>query len=206
MTTQLSLYNGALRLLKERHLTAGEVAGNTREPARVLNAVWDDGAVRACLEAGQWKFATRTAMLEADPGIEPDFGYQFGFVKPEDMVRPCGVWQDESMRQPLRTYRYEGGLYFASLEVIFVSYVSDDAAYGLDYSLWPENFKQYVHAYLASHVAGPLTELGQSMIGLCEKLAADANALDAMTDPSKDLPTGSWANARLGNRFRRENR
>jgi hypothetical protein len=206
MTTQLSLYNGALRLLKERHLTSAEVSGNSREAARVLNAVWDDGAVRACLEAAQWKFATRTAMLEASPSVEPDFGLEFGFEKPEDLVRVTGVWADDTMRQPYRTYRYEGGIFFASLEVIFVSYVSEDNAYGNDMSLWPESFKQFVHAWLAAQVAGPLTETGEKMLGLCEKLKADAGALDAMSDPSKDLPIGYWANARTGGRFRRENR
>jgi len=206
MTDKLSLFNGALRLLKERKLTSAEVSGNTREAARVLNDVWDDGAVRACLEAAQWKFATRTAMLDFEPSIEPDFGLQHGFLKPDDLVRVAGVWQDESLREPLRSYRYEGGIFFADLDTIFLSYISDDDAYGNDMSLWSESFKQYVEAFLASKVAGPLTEMGMQMLGLCEKMKEGAAGIDAQNDPSKDLPIGLWVSARTGGRFRRENR
>jgi hypothetical protein len=205
MATKLSLFNGALRHLKERKLTAGEVTGNSREAARVLNDVWDDGAVRACLEAGLWKFATRTVMLDASPSIEPDFGYQYGFDKPTDFVRTAGVWEDEHMRQPLRTYREEGGFWFSSLETMFVSYVSDDNAFGNDMSLWPQSFIDFVEVHLASKVAGPLSEIGQQMLGLRQKMLSEANGLDAMGDPSKRLPVGSWSNARTGGRFRKEN-
>lgn len=206
MTTKLSLFNGALRLLKERKLTQSEVTNNSREPARLLNDEWDDGAVRACLEAAQWTFARRTAQLDASPSIAPDFGFQFGFEKPDDLVRVAGVWPDDTMRVPLRTYRYEGGIFFASIETIFVSYISDDNAYGNDMSLWPESFKAYVHAYLAKQIAGPLTEMGEKMHGLCQKVLADAAGIDTFYDPSKDLPPSGWAMSRSGGRFSRENR
>ena len=198
MATKLSLFNGALRLLKERHLTQTEVTNNSREPARLLNAVWDAGAVDECLQAGQWKFATRTVMLDASPSIEPDFGYQYGFDKPSDFVRLTGVWQDEMMTSPLRTYREEAGYWFGTLETMYVSYVSNDASYGGDLSLWPPNFVKFVYAHLASEVAGPLTEQGVEMLRLRKMCLDEASGTDAMSDPSKTLPIGSWTSARMG--------
>lgn len=206
MTTKLTIANGALRLLKERHLTQSELINNSREPARLFNAIWDDGGVRACLEAGQWKFAKRTVMLDASPSIEPDFGYQFAFDKPTDFVRTIGIWQDEGCTTPLNTYREEAGYWFASQETIYVSYVSDDSLFGNDYSLWPQSFLKFVQAHFASEIAGPLTEEGREILAVRRSLLTDALSKDAMADPTRFTPAGSWVRARTsGWTNRREN-
>lgn len=195
--TKLSLFNGAQRLLKNRKLSQAEVTGGTRESARLLNDVWDDGAIDAVLQAGQWKFATRTRMVTASPSIEPDFGYRYAFDKPEDWIRTTGVWVDENMLTPLKTYRDEAGYLFASVDTIYFSYISNDASYGGDLSRWPQNFKKFVHAYLASEVVGPLTERGLEMLKLKDMFLKDASATDAMSDPTARPPAGSWVRARL---------
>lgn len=204
MATKLSIFNGAQRLLKDRKLTQTEVTNNSREAARLLNDVWDDGGVRSCLEAGQWKFATRTVMLDASPSIDPDFGYEYGFDKPTDFVRTCGVWSDEMLTTPHRAYREEAGYWYGSLETMYVSYVSDDSSYGMDYSLWPQSFVKFVEAHFAAEVAGPLTELGVELLKLRKMYLDEANSRDAMADPSKNLPMGGWVGARLGGSRRRE--
>ena len=117
MTTKLTIANGALRLLKETSLTQSELTNNSREPARIFNAIWDDGALDACLEAGQWKFAKRMVMLDATTSIEPDDdfgGYQYAFTKPDDFIRICGMWADERQITPLSDYREEAGFWVAS--------------------------------------------------------------------------------------------
>lgn len=200
MTSKLTLYNGALRLLRERPLAS---LSENREPRRILDSAWDGGAVDYCLEGGLWKFAKKTVMLDASPSIEPDFGYQYGFELPTDHLTTAGVWLDENMTQPLREYREEAGYWFAARETIFVSYISNDSAYGGDLSLWPQAFVKCVEAHLASEVAGPLTESGKDMIALRDKLLLDARAGDAQADPSRDLPTGSWVRARRGGWSRR---
>jgi hypothetical protein len=206
VTTKLTIANGALRLLKERHLTQSELTNNSREPARLFNAIWDDGGVRACLEAGQWKFAKRTVMLDASPSIEPDFGFQYAFDKPEDFVRTIGVWQDENCTTPLNAYREEAGYWFAAQETIYLSYVSDDTSFGNDYSLWPQSFLKFVHAHFASEIAGPLTEEGREIQAVRKSLLSDALSKDAMADPTRFTPAGSWVRARTsGWSNRREN-
>jgi hypothetical protein len=203
-TTKLSIANGAMRLLKERHLTQSELTNGSREPARLFNAVWDDGGVRACLEAGQWKFAKRSAMLDASPSVEPEFGFQYAFDKPTDCARTIGVWQDAACSTPLNDYRDEAGFWLANQETIYVSYVSDDAEFGADYSLWPQSFLLFAQAHFAWLIAGPMTDSGQEIEALRKRLLSDALSKDAMSDPTKFLPAGSWVNARRagGTRWR----
>lgn len=199
MTTTLSLANGALRLLKSnRPLTQSEYTNGTREQARAVKAAIDGGALTYCLEAGQWKFAMRTAMVDASPSVEPDFGYAYAFDKPTDFVRTSSVYSDEYMQCPLSDYRDEAGFWFSSFETIYVRYVSDDAQYGMDMSLWPQSFVKFVEAHLASEIAGPLTGEGKDMLRLRKTLLGEALGLDAMADPTRMLPAGNWAKARRG--------
>src|SRR3546814_19989104 len=62
---------------------------------------------------------------------------------------------DEYFRCPLTSLgaRDEGGFWFSDLATIYVRYVSDDASFGLDMSLWPVNFTRLVEAYLADQIA-----------------------------------------------------
>lgn len=207
--TKLSIFNGALRLLKESPLTQNEVTNNTREPARLLNAVWSDGGVEDCLEAGQWKFAKRAVLLDYSPSVEPDTdfgGYEFVFQKPEDFIRTCGIWTDGSQAQSLTDYREENSYWLANLESIYVTYVSDDAAFGFDYSLWPQSFRKFVHAHFAAEIAGPLTSQGKELLQLRKMMLREALSIDGMADPTKFLPTGNWVKSRGGSARSRENR
>lgn len=200
--TKISLANGALRLLKERQLSPTELTGGLREPARVFNAIWDDGAVRACLEAGQWKFAKRSALIDHSPSVDPGFGFTYAFDKPDDWVRTIGVWSDATMGCPLRDYRDEAGFWFANQETIYVSFVSDGPTYGGDFSLWPQSFVKFVQAHIAADMAGPMTDKGEEMLTLRKRLLNEALSTDAMADPSRNLPVGTWIRARMAGRTR----
>lgn len=202
VATKASLFQGAQRLLKDRKLSTAEITGNTREPARILNDIWDSGAVDDCLQSAQWKFGTRTIFTTASPSIEPDFGYQFAFDKPTDWIRTTGVWMDAMMNTPLTSYRDEAGYLFSSLENIYFSYISNDAQYGGDLSLWPPNFVRFVEAHLAAYAAGPLTERGRELWAFRKMMLSEASATDAMSDPTKHLPIGSWVKARLSGGYR----
>lgn len=203
MTTVLSLYNGALRLLKERKLADLD---EDREPKRLLDDAWEDGptgdgVVKFCLEMGQWTFATRTVQLDYSPSVEPDFGYRYAFDQPEDMVDVCGIWSDPYQQQPLLDYKDERKFWYSSLQTIYVSYVSNDEDYGGDMSLWPETFKKCVEARLATEIAGNLTQ-GTGLIALAdrawEKAKLEAQSGDAMRKPTTFPPEGSWTLSRRG--------
>lgn len=196
-TTQLSLYNGALRLLGERKLAS---LTEDRGPRYLLDDVWDDGAVRRCLEAGQWTFAIRKIEVDASTSVEPQIDqYTYAFEKPSDLVRLAGISASAS-GDPLTDYDFAGGFFFANFDPLFIRYVSDDASYGGDYSLWPESFIDYVQAFLASEIAPRLTASDAHMqrIDLKKDQAlARLMHIDGMNSPSIRPPLGSWAKARL---------
>lgn len=194
--TKLSLYQGALRLLGERLLAS---LAENREPRRILDSVWDGGAMSYCLESGQWKFAARTIQLDFSPSVEPDFGFTYAFDKPTDHVRTMGIWSDDYMRCPLEAYREESGFWVADLETLYIKYVSDDAAFGADMSKWPQTFVKFFEAHLASEAAMPLTgnrTKMDDMLAIRKAKLSDALSKDAMADPTKELPSGSWVRAR----------
>jgi hypothetical protein len=196
MTTQLSLYNDALIHMGERPLVA--LTDNT-EPRRVLDQIWTN-ARKFCLEQGHWKFAQRTAKLDYSLIITPAFGYPRAFTKPADFVRLSQMCVDEFLDFPLTDYKDEAGVWYANLDNIYVQYVSSDAAYGYDLTLWPETFTFYVGLYLAWR-AGTRISVTVDRDALQNDLReAKLNALskDAVSGPTQFLPSGGWAATRSG--------
>lgn len=200
MTTKLSVYNGALRVLGERKTTLTE----QREPRRLLDDVWDDDGVRRCLQMGQWNFAIRSTQMDYDTGIAPPFGRRRVFAKPEDFVRVAGVCSDEYFRCPLTTYQDNAGFWIDDLDTIFVRYVSADVDYGMDFSKWPPNFTSFVEGWFGLQIKPRLTgnkaEWTQSDV---DKLMRAAKATDAMEEPPGFQPAGNWVRSRHGSRSER---
>ena len=204
MATKLSLYNGANRLCHERKLAS---LSENQPSRRLLDDAWGDGsttgAVKACLEMGQWTFATRTIMLDYTPSVEPDFGYRRAFDQPEDMVRVTAVCEDEYFDAPLLRYADERRYWYADLDTIYVRYVSNDAEYGADLSLWPETFAKLVEAYLAMEIVGSLTGADRGVVEKAfDKAKLEARSFDAMNKPTVFMPQGGWVSARGGWRGR----
>lgn len=198
-TTRLSLYNGALRHCGERLLAS---LTENREPRRMLDAAWDDNFVKGVLEDGQWGFACRSAEYTYSPSVEPSFGYRRAFNKPTDFVRTMAVCQDEYFKVPLTEYSDERGFWYADLDTIYIKYVSNDASYGADMSLWPQSFVDYVEAKLATKIITPLKQNKQArddMFAIAEQFLTKANSQNAMADPAKFPPMGSWVRGRIGN-------
>ena len=202
MPTQLTLYNGALRILKERKLAS---LSENREPRRLLDGAWgsgaSEGAIRYCLQMGQWTWGTRTSRIDYSPSVEPDFGYRYAFDQPADMVRVCGLSEDEYATVPLIRYSDERHYWYADLSPIYVSYVSNHEDYGGDMSLWPETFIKLVEAYLAKEIAGNLTQ-GTGLIALADRAwkeaKSEALSLDGLNKPTRAFPEGSWNRSRRG--------
>lgn len=200
--TKLSLVNGAMRLLKTRKLTAAELAGNTRESARVANDVFDADFVRGCLEAGNWRFAVRSRQITADPGIDPQFdgagGYLYAFAKSDDWLRTCGVFSDADMRQTYRDYNDEAGYIFANVDTLYVRHISDDVSFGGNLAIWPRSFQEYAEAKLAANVAGPMTQEAESLEALAARRLAAAISKDVINEGTKTQQPSSWVRARFG--------
>lgn len=200
MADKLQVYNGALL-----HLGAKTLATLTeeRKSRRVLDAIWASGAVRYCLEQGYWNFATRTIKIEATPSLEPDFGYRYAFTKPTDFVQLVSISLDEYFTAPLNNFTDEDQYWFADYDVLYISYISDDASYGASLGDWTETFTRFIELYLAYRAAPQITH-DSSIIKYIEnkmKLAMlSAKNKDAVNQGAKQTPLGKLARARLGGR------
>jgi len=201
---RLSLYNNALTLLGERNLAS---LTENREPRRVLDNVWS-GAIKYCLEQGQWKFAIRTSKLIYSTDVNPEFGYQRAFERPSDCVRLSKMCSDEYLNMPLLQYGEEANWWFADLDEIYVSYVSNSNDFGNDYANWPETFARYVALHLADEAGLRITQSERTLERVKKELKEakkDALSKDALQGPTQFLPQGNWVSSRHGNgRYRQD--
>ena len=197
MTTQLFIYNEALGHLGERQLAS---LAEPREPRRVLDSYWADVA-GFCLSQGLWKFARRTAQIDASSTLVPQFGFTCCFPVPADWVRTILVSSSPNMDPPLLQYSDEGGVWYANLTPIYVAYVSSDPLYGMNIGAWPEHFVDYVALRLARQACLRLTsdkELRAALLREEDRARRVAKAEQAMDEPPGLPPVPYWARARRG--------
>lgn len=197
---QLDLYQRALLHLGERKLAS--LTENV--PARRhLDSAYNGGAsVLACLENGQWNYATRPSAFVYSPSVEPAFGYSRAFNKPTDWVRTTAVSYDGYFENRLERYLDAAAFWFSDLDTIYVKYVSKDVNYGLDISKWPESFINTNALYLAKMSCIRITgdkakkeDIERDYVIACEH----ADGIDGSNKPTILLPSGTWLDARRGN-------
>ena len=175
-----------------------------REPRRLLDNVWGagptgSGAVKTCLEAGQWNFALRTVQIDYNSSIQPTFGYRRVFDKPSDWCLTSGICSDEFFRVPLLRYVDETNQWYSDLDTIYVRYISNDVHYGGNLAAWPGSFAEFVAEFMASKIIRRLTnsedEESKSFARLKKKLT-HAKSVAAMAGPTAFPARGAWGLAR----------
>ena len=195
---RLKIYNDALQThLGERATTLTE----DRKPRRLLDAVWDRGGIDECLGAGQWSFAKRLQQIDYNPSITPAFGYAYAFDLPSDWVQTTGLCSDDHMNAPILSMSMDANYIYCDLQTIYLEYISNDSAYGGDYSRWSNEFIRFVGAYFASQIVYPLTQSRddqKKLMDIVDKLKTDAQSSDAMNQGPKFAPAGSWVQSRSG--------
>lgn len=206
-TSRLLLYNAALSYCGQRGLASLTVV---EEPRYLLDAVWNNNAIRFCLAQGLWNWACRTVQLDYTSDFATQFGYRRAFEKPSDWVVTKNVATDAFFRQPLLRYQDEAGFIYSDLDTIYLRYVSDDSAYGNNFALWPESFREYVEAYLASKIIRNLTsdetkawQILDPKNGVLVTKLKEAKNEDAKAEPTQFPPEGAWNRARKGRGGRR---
>jgi hypothetical protein len=192
--SKLERYNGALLILGERRLAS---LSEAREPRRALDDVWDS-VVSYCLEQGYWNWSMRAVQIDSSASVVPTFGYQFAFPKPDDFIRVYRQSPNEIMDPPLLDVVDEPNYWFANCDPLYVKYVSDSAAYGMDLSLWPATFSEFVDCRLALKTCKRITgkDPTEDLIKAEKKARMDARAKDAMNEPVGFAPTGTWVQSR----------
>ncbi len=203
-TSRLEIYNAALIICGERILAS---LTEDRKPRRLLDQVWDNDGVEACLERAQWKFAMKTLRFDFDTDVTTDYGYRRAFSKPTDWVLTSSVCSDEYFTAPLTRYFDENDFWFADLDIIYVRYVSNATDYGLDLSLWPATFNKFVSAYFASEIVMGLTQ-DQDMWAIVEKRLDKtmkyAKSNDAMAGAQQFPAPGSFVTSRYRGQVSRD--
>ncbi|MGY4295373.1 hypothetical protein ACVWXN_003468 [Bradyrhizobium sp. i1.4.4] len=205
MSDKLAIYNMALGHLLEGSLAS--LSENT-EKRRVLDTFWNN-AVGVCLGRTFWKFAKRTVKLDASTSVVPAFGFTAAFEIPPDWIRTDEISGFEQLSPPLTDVRQEAGFWYANVSPIYLSYVSNDKLYGFNVGAWPEEFVDYValeHACKACKRITGSAALLQGPDGLlrqAKQAMRKASGIDAMNDPIKFPPQGSWASSRRGFRVGR---
>jgi hypothetical protein len=201
MSDKLSIFNGVLRLLGDTRLAS---LSEAREPRRILDDLWTEH-VKACLEAGDWNFCIRNIQIDPDPSVILTHGYAYAFEKPEDWLRTSAISLDETFATPLIDYSDESGYWKADSTPLYVKYVSGDAAYGMDPSIWTPSFSLFVQAHLAAEMAVHHKNASfKDMDELRRRRRGDALARDAIGQPPQFQPRGSWITARWGSSTRNE--
>lgn len=195
MTSKLSIFNSCLLHLEERGLSTLSETGPRKT---ALDDAWSD-TVAYCIEAGYWTFAMRTNQIYKNDSATPGFGPANSFTKPSDWVRTYRISDTENLETPLLDLIDEGGVWYSNSDPLYVKYVSNDASYGNDMSLWPSTFAEYVANRLAVKTCVRITGNGTRLdllLKLEDRARRKAADKDAMNEPPTQPIRGSWANSR----------
>lgn len=203
MATKLGVFKGALAILKE-----SAVGITVSDDARTVNEINEhyDNVLAWALEQGFWNFATRTVSIEASEDQEPQFGYSYAVPKPEDYAgRIVAISGDQRFACPIQDYQEEGGLsgyIFCDVDPLYLRYVSNGVAYGLNLAEWPYSFARAVEYELAFRVAPHLTTMGEQAMDQLEKrkqkTLRDARSKDAINQGATWPPAGRLVRSRGG--------
>lgn len=200
--TQIGLYNAALFILKQAKLAT---LSDDIEARYTLDEVYED--VKAyMLEQGLWDFASRTVAIEASEEIEPEFGFDSAFEKPDDFVALIAISNNDQLYPTLDHYLDEGNYWSASVDPLYIQYVSSGVLYGGALSRWTKTYARAVEYELAFRIAPHVTAMSESEMNNLEtkRDAALINAKqkDARGGPVSRPPPGRLVRSRMGLRNR----
>lgn len=196
MTDKLSLYNGALSLIKERRLAT---VTDDRPERYHLDDQYDK-SIQYMLSQGFWKFAKASVAIDSDTDVEPEFGPRYAFTKPTDLVRMISISEHEQFWPQLESFSEDNTYWFADCDPLYVSYVSNGVTYGYNLGRWTPTFILAVEYDLAVRVAPTHTAMSEAEMRRLRSDAVramrDARSKDAMSGPAGQYPPGRLTTSR----------
>ncbi|AVX04236.1 hypothetical protein MXMO3_01710 [Maritalea myrionectae] len=201
MADKLSVYNEALRHVRQRALASLTEEGKAR---RALDREYNN-SVDDVLSKGLWNFAFKKVEISADTDLDPNFGLDYAFTKPDDYVRLASISDSPELESGLLRYDDDKDNWYADVDTIYVKYVSNDTAYGYSINDWPRPFAKAVAADLAEKVALEITgdvSIRNSAVVIARDELHEARRLDAVDERVKFAPAGTWTTRRFGARRR----
>lgn len=192
--TKLDLYNKALKHLGERKLAS---LTESREPRRYLDDEYDS-ALRFCARQGFWNFAMKAQKIDHSSVVTPAFGYLYAVVKPVDVAKVMVISTSETFSPVLRDYRDQGGYWLSNFDPLYILFISN--ALASDPANFPDDYGEYVGAYLGLQILPRITQKSADEIVAFEKRVAKylaiARANDAMDQAPAQRPYGTWVTSR----------
>lgn len=164
-----------------------------------------DAVVRAELSAYPWYFAKKQAQIAQDADA-PLFKYAYAFTLPTDFMRLVEMedrWVFSVDRatqdtNPIPPYEMQGRSLLtdmtAPLRIGYVRDLTDEP------TLWHPLFEEVVVAALAAALANPLAKsmsTVEAMLKLRRLKVTEARRVNAIQQPPKHIPDGSWMVARI---------
>ena len=198
-TTKIKVYNTALRHLGITRLHSTDGLTENRQERREIDQVYDD-SLTEMLEKAIWYFALKRVRMDADPEIETQFGRQFAYSQPDDMVDHGlhGITVDERGEQEI-DWRPANGLYICDESTIYFSYVSDAETHGRNLGLMSQHFGEAWGSLIALKTNLPVTGSRgdrNDLIAIHGKLLDVAKTREAVNQPIKTRPAGNWSSSR----------
>jgi hypothetical protein len=200
MADKLAIFRGALRLLGNAHgLSSLTEVSAARE---ALDNAWEP-CIDYLLEQGLWNFALRPVEIDNNTAVTALYGYDYTFSKPADYVRTAAISDEGTFLGEFEDFQDAGDYWYANVDPLFVSYVSDDVAYGFNVTAWRQSFAKTVEAYLAFECGLPIAaDRGNrnDLYTLYEKRLSKAKSLDAIDERVRFKPTGRLVRSRYSTR------
>lgn len=197
MASKLGIYNSALMKLGSPRLLA--LTDNVAS-RKTIDAIFVE-AVDFCLEQGVWDFGSRTVEIYASGDLEPLFGYEHAIEKPSDIQKAVGLSSEPSVTNALQQYTEDAQCWFTYCNPLYVTYVSNDPAYGWNIGAWTEAFADMVAFRIAIVTCETITQSTSKLEDLRRDFrTAKSNAIgiNNFDDAPKRFPEGRFTQARRG--------
>lgn len=193
MTTRLTVFNSALRLIGEETISDPDVSS---KPGRELRAAFPEASA-VCLSSGNWNFAIERSQLVRG-AAPPRWGYKYAYQTDASLLKIVFVSPSGFERDDTRDYADEKGLLLCDHEALYVKWVSRDwieARIGD----WSPLYADYVAADLGERVCEVLTGKSSREKGIDRETTRRrraALAFDAQQSPQARRNPGSFVTAR----------
>lgn len=191
----LNIYNDALFCLDLPQLTS---VNDDSEARTKLSVALSQNLVEAYLEDKGWQWAVTSTKITYDPSVEPEWGYQYAFDKPDNILRIDGLFVDEYFQVPLKAYEDEGDLFFANCQELYLKYIPLDTV--STPASWPAYFRKLIAASMAVHAGGALGGNVEKAVMMLSDRESTAFSTDAQQSPPRVIANGNWTQARWANR------
>lgn len=201
-TSKLEIYQRAIVHCKQTPVTS---LSENNEARRLCDLHYAP-MLQSLMEAGFWTHAMRTAEITVNTSVTPAFGYAYAHDIPTDFVRKYVVSASETIDPPLdyhsdgRAYLIEAGYLWSDATPLYLRYTSNDSAYGLDLSRWPERLTEAACTELACRIVPKLTgssELQSNLMSLKAMALGKANTFEALQQPTQTSRPGRWMSDRF---------